>query len=73
VPTITVAKFRPRQRGVEHLAAQGQGGDGRVRDDHRDRELDPLAAVDRARVREPQAFDSSGGIAEEGVLGPERQ
>jgi alpha-1,2-mannosyltransferase len=48
-------ELRPRDRGVEHLATQEERARGGVGDDHRDRELDPLTAMDRAGVGEPQA------------------
>ena len=52
-------------RGVEHLAAQEERAGGRVGDDHRDRQLDPLAAVDRAGVGEAQAIGLLGREAED--------
>ena len=57
---------RARDRGVEHLAAQEERAGGRVRDDHRHRELDPLAAVDRAGVGEPEAIGLLGRQPEDG-------
>ena len=48
-----------RDRRVQHLAPQKEGPGGRMSDDHRHRELDPLAAVHRARVGQPQPV---GGV-----------
>ncbi len=42
-------------------------------DDHRDRQLDPLAAVDRARVGESQLVGLLGRQPEHGVLGAEHE
>ena len=52
-PTITVASLVAGDRRVQHLATQEERP-GRVGDDHGDRQLDPLAAMDRAGVRQPQ-------------------
>ncbi len=43
---------RPGDGRVEHLAAQEEGAARRMRDDHADRELDALAAMDRTCIGE---------------------
>ena len=58
-------QLRPRDRGVEHLAPQEEAAGLLVRDDHRHRQLDPLAAVHRARVTQPQALGLLGRQPEE--------
>ena len=60
---------RTGDRGIEHLAPQKVRATGRVGDDHRDRELDPLAAMDRAGVGEAEAVCVLGCQPEDGVVG----
>ena len=66
-------ELRARDRRVEHLPAQEERAARGVRDDHRDRQLDPLAAVHRARVRRPQAVGLLERQPEDRLLGAEDQ
>ena len=63
----------PRDRRVEHLAPEEEAAGSGMRDDDRDRQLDPLALVHRARVGEPEPVGVVRGELEDRVVGGNHQ